>query len=562
MVDVMNVVHFRPDALVIAYRGMLHEHPAAPKKCHICEGVHGAKCPGDIRREIFERARVAVQHGKAAIRVADLEWEIGFSRIPRRWALTRKDHVRILVDLQAPGAVWSPVKDVVHTKREDLGPMLDPYGRNMPTERVQVVGIETEYEKEPGWTLELVFYAQWLADRSLTAAVDEARKIASGFAKCFEERVRRLDLCADIAGATVDQGLVKRMVTRSRAAVNPRKPESPQLYFADDAVTHHRHGALNGITVGTKNWIGRMYDKVQELREKPGSTIVRSEENDAECMQVLKREREEERWTKGGWNGLDPIARVEFELHGQALRELGVFKADEIQEPSARRISEMVEGGQVCKHCARTKDDHEDGLCTFAARTRRKDGVLYTLEEYLPKLWASSLDWWRIVKLERTRTGQLKQKTRCPLDERWEALHTVNWGEPFPGSNVPIKRFRKRSHVAAAQAVGSMASLVAAAGQLPLFPEDADDYKENASEKLRTMLTLLCKWGVDQIMAGLIDRWGSSEAAAEHLAIRLNAARARFALARRTIEAKETGPPWQTDSIKQRSSETSEPIRS
>ena len=164
----------------------------------------------------------------------------------------------------------------------------------------------------------------------------------------------------------------------------------------------------------------------------------------------------------------------------------------------------------------------------------------------------------------------MKQKTRCPLDERWEELHKVNWSAPgrvVVGNDSarpsdPIKRFRKRSHVAAAQAVGSMASLVAAAGKLPLFPEDAEAYKENASEKLKAMLTLLCAWGIEQMMAGLVDRWGSSEAAAEHLAIRLNAARARFALARSKTEAKETGPPWLTDSIKRPSLETSEPIPS
>jgi hypothetical protein len=529
----MNVVHHRCDAFTIAFRTGLHK---------------------PLLEHLKDRARMAIEHGRVSvdadgklIGVAD-GWELRYGRVSKRWNLIRQDHVRALVDLCAPGGIQvfeaDPSDPPFHVRTRDTMIVPTPYAIER-LEEIELVQTATVVE-EPGWTLELVWYAQYLADRSLRSVIEESRDIAAGFGRVFEERVRRIDLAADVAGFKIRPNDRKKLVTRSALRLDPKRSSEVVLEEEDgcDATMHATRRAITGLTVGKGAIMCRMYDKQEELR-------VRIE--DANGPQEVRRfsdkqTKELARWTAGGWNGKDPVSRVEFQIRGEALRELGVHTADDIVEP-------LVASGVVTA---------ENGTIQVTERWKKKrpprvTGAVYGLEDYFPRLWSSCIDWTRLITREKTKKGKEKQPTRCKLDPRWEILHNVKWNARVEWTDrLVIDRHRERKPVSSAQALGSMASLVAAREDLPLFDEKPEAYADNASAKLYSMLRVLCTWGIDQIAADLLTRWGSAEEAAAHLAIRLNAARSRFAIYRAQAPPRGGGKSDDKckDSIKQCFSET------
>jgi hypothetical protein len=480
-----SIVQNRVDALTVAYRVKLSERAT---------------------NLLRSRARVAFEHGRCLfVDSANVEWEL---KIPRRgdgqmWRLRREDHVRIQIDPKAPGGHKEIIdlrEPTALTYENAASPTLSGVIGKVG---YQMTG-EVEVIEDPGWTFELVWYAGHLAEMPLDLVLVEGREIVKRFGEIYEERIRRIDMAADVAGFDIRDDDFAHFIRRARVKEFPfsKKPngddgfrEQPMLpAFADTVVTKQ----IAGIRFGRTDVVARIYDKREELEQK-GSPD--------------KRAREEAVWTKNGWNGSDPVSRVEFQLRGEALTELGA------RDP---------------KMCGVHPKTGELLGAKFEMHEFRKP---MTLPEYVPRLWSTCLDWlWLGVPEEGVARSRWKE------DQRWTVLRNAKWASEPKG--LPIKRVRIRGGASAAQALGSMASMIAAAGvdlaaAVPEnlrvtkdghteISEESKDYEESPVEKLESLLAILTHFGADEIQKALVERWGDETKAALHVAIVMNAARGRF----------------------------------
>lgn len=449
-----RIVHNRVDALVLAFRVTILD---------------------DTRTLLRRHADVAAVHGRVAAHVADLDWELRAGSVPSVFNLRRDQHVRVRIDLNAAGAT--------------LTPSVDSLGHAI-------------VEAQAGWTVELVAYAAHLASVGEREVFREMFEIARKLGRVHECRMRRIDFAADVNGWALRDKDRRAFVRRSRVRTSIYSP-APDGYdlrapATDKSVrasaTAHETRQITGFTVGRGDVVARIYDKREELNLDASKH---------------KAPAEEERWKKGGWDGESGITRVEFQIRGEALKELG-----------ARTIL--------------------DDAGTLAGAHDESTGELMTLWDQIPRMWASMRLWLRLVERKKTRTGRAMPLTRCPDDPRWAVLESASWGKA-----PAIHRKRERGGASSAQALGSMLSVAAARGKLKgELCEDRKNYETGSVEKLRALLTVLGGWSTDLIASDLIDRWGSCEEACVHVAILWNAARARFA---RMLEKKEK-IPWQIGS--------------
>jgi hypothetical protein len=170
----LKVVGRRVDALVLAYRVALDE---------------------GFLHHLQARAEVAKLHGAASVRWGDLVWgALRFSRAQNVWHVTNEPYFQLHVDLCAPG-------------------------------RVEHANDDGTVRTEPGWTLEIKWLAATLASRSLQSVLDESRAIALSLSErtpatpagfLYEERLRRIDLCADVAGWRIEAADTLALVRRPR----------------------------------------------------------------------------------------------------------------------------------------------------------------------------------------------------------------------------------------------------------------------------------------------------------------------------------------------------------
>ena len=476
-----KIVQNRVDGLTVAYRVKLSERGVA-----------------DLRA----RSRVAFEHGRCLfVDVANVEWEL---KVPRRgdgqmWRLRREDHVRIQIDPKAPGGH----KEIIDL-REPTSLTYENAASPRLTGVIGKVGYamtgEVEVIEDPGWTFELVWYAGHLSEMPLDLVLLEGRDIVGRFGEIHEERIRRIDMAADVAGFDIRDDDFAHFIRRARVKEFPftKKPNGDDGFreqpaqlaaFADTVISK----AIAGIRFGRTDVVARIYDKREELVQKGTPD---------------KRAREETVWMKNGWDGSAPVTRVEFQLRGEALTELGA---------------------------------RDPNLCGVHPKTGELLGAKYemhefraavTLPEYVPRLWSTCLEWlWLGVPEEGVKRSRWKE------DARWSVLRNAKWQNEPKG--LPIKRVRVRGGASAAQALGSMASMVAAAGvDLGVHSEDVRDYEEKPVEKLRSMLAILTRFGADEIVKALVVRWGGDALAAVHVAVVMNAARGRFPVYR-----PRAGPP-------------------
>lgn len=482
-----SVVAHRVDALVLAYRVLLSDK---------------------VTREFRSRGAIAREHGRASYKdPAGVDWEL---KVPRRgdgqiWRLRREDHVRLQIDPKAPGGKRELV-DVLEPTPLDY----ENAGSPRLTGVVGKVGYQAtglELVEDPGWTIEVVWYASHLADMPLDLVVREGREIARRFGELHEERMRRIDFAADVAGFDIRERDYANFVRRSRVKVFPftKKPKDDDGFRELGAVTERTldrvandaareeaaycdpvvSAKIAGIRVGRTDVVARIYDKREELEAK-GSPD--------------KRAHEEERWRRGGWDGDADVTRVEFQLRGEALTEVG---ARDPERCGIHPKSGEFLVGQPCK-----------------------------LHEYVPRLWATCLKWLWLG------TPRSAPRSRWNVDPRWQPLYAVEWTtDETPADRVPIKRVRVRGGASAAQSLGSLASFVAASGKdigrpvdgkVEEWPEKLEDYADDAIGKLRTMLAILTRIGVGELERAMLERWTTEEAAAQHVAVVMNAARSRF----------------------------------
>lgn len=440
----MQVVQRRVDSLTLAYRVELHDH---------------------VMRALQERQTVAREHGRAAfvLQVGRHELDFGelrFSRVANVWNITKEPRFRIRIDLHAPGAV------------------VDPHD---------------EKKREPGWTIEVVWYAQTLANRSLEGILQDTRTLMGALGVIFEERCRRIDLCADVAGldvATIDpRNIIKRSRARDTDYENQPKATRKGSRHDDEGTeaSVFRNRRVSGIVVGRDALACRIYDKPAELARE-----TRHLHGDPKCG--CRRCAEEGRWRDGGWDGVEPVTRIEYQVRGVAMKEFGC------QNPAA--CVELVKNGK-----------------------KLTLGRVLTLPEYLDALWQALLDWARVA--EPSADGV---RSRWEDTEAWQHLRKVRFSE---GDARPAGRARMRGAASGAQALGSALSYAAQRGALTKLDERADAYSGGGEEKEWSRLVGLVRNVLGECIAEpiareLVARWESVSLACAHLAVRQNAAIARF----------------------------------
>lgn len=245
----VRVLCTRLDAWVIAYQGTLS---------------------GPIRTLLDERRAeaLALKTG-VAVDLGGYSFELGHSRKSREgwWKLSNED-VDVIIDT-------------------------DPHVR--PNDGSGDVAPE---QAEAGWSLAFEWRAKFLATRGHTAATALSRELADVLLDVVQgERLRRADLCADVAGLHLES-------IDAKGWLKPRRTKLADHRMLADYRRKERTGFVIGE--GKGGIMLRMYDKREEL------SIKRDDE---------KQKIEEELWTEAGWDGEEPITRVELELRGDALKE-------------------------------------------------------------------------------------------------------------------------------------------------------------------------------------------------------------------------------------------------
>lgn len=499
----MKVLGARVDALTLAFRVTLD--PA-------------------FSEALRERAKVARQHGRAAfdwcVRVPKDDSGVVASRrrlgeLPARWA----DEALRGVGTEYSSKIWGELRFSRALKVWNI--VNEPFFRmridaQAPGKTERFSDLAGETIDEAGWTVEIVFYAQFLADVGLEVALREAEALASLTGEVHEQRVRRIDLCADVAGWTIAEDDVRKLAKRPRAKWSKHLGAGDEGEWIDEDAHDLNVGAdsfgrgsfdnrkVTGLAVGRGGaMMTRIYDKRCEL------------ERDED-----RRRTEEARWTSNGWDGEEPVTRVEFQIRGVALAELGLRDPEVALEPeteievSIDRRGRRRERERVVGHRIATGPG-DDGRARVHGLVDRLDWV-----------WRTCLDWARLVVLERTRSGRIKPVSRLPDDPRWALLREVTFADAR--APAPIKRFRARAAASSAQALGVSLSQAARDGELEPMSEDAIAYDDDPIATLRGRVRTLKLSETERIVDWLLDKFGSAAMANVHLAVRANAARLRF----------------------------------
>lgn len=172
------------------------------------------------------------------------------------------------------------------------------------------VVIEPEARTQ-GWTVSVECPGAFMMSTGIADAVALSRRLARALGTVLGERVRRLDLCCDVAGWSVgeipDDGWCQSGRPR-RERASAAALEKPLAALVPELRQYHRGAQLTGYTVCPGGELcAVIYDKREEL------SIRRD-----------KRAAEQERWSIAGWDGRESVTRTEFRWRSQVLDELGV----------------------------------------------------------------------------------------------------------------------------------------------------------------------------------------------------------------------------------------------
>jgi hypothetical protein len=433
------------DALTLAYRVALDEN---------------------LLVELKARANLAKEHGRASFAFRALEGEIRFRRgAGQSWLVTNEARGwRVLVDLKAPGGT----------------------------------------EVSPGWTVEVVWYAHALADCvHVGQAVEDTRRMVETLGPVTEARIRRIDLCVDVAGARVEESDTARLVRRARARVVTHRGAVISDEKQDDdtfARVHRAAKDITGISVCPGGALMcRMYDKRTELAR------------DGSVLGLEKRAAEEARWTRAGWDGEEPILRVEFQIRGTAVKEFG------LRDPEAPR-------------------DPEDGTRIVVGQDGYGNVAYCTLVERLDSVWQKCCEWVRLVTPGVARKGRRSQHaerlSECEDAPLWAVVKGAIFLQGAP-RRIAARR-RLRGGASSAQAFGCALSVLVSAGQLAAVLEEAPDMGAGPSRKddarVRRVVGEMFRRAGELVADDIAGRWGPK--ALLHVAVAQNAAVARCEFAR------------------------------
>ncbi|HVH45005.1 MAG TPA: hypothetical protein VM925_21780 [Labilithrix sp.] len=396
--------------------------------------------------------------------------------------------------------------------------------------------------EEPGFTFEIVWRAQALASSGLDRCIEESAAIAAMCGDVLDTRLRRLDLCCDVMGWQIAEDDLWNLDKRPRASwiKNPHDFasandvdegwESPKKRRKREPLRRESYGRgarekrqITGISVGRGGpFQSRIYDKRAELEL---DTIG------------ARREAEEGRWRAQGWDGEAPVARVEFQMRGEVLTELGIRDPDACLEPivkhdaytdrkGKRRIRHTVVGQRVI--------------------TVENDGseVQARLSDRVDAIWALCLDWIRLVVPQVSRNGNPICVSRLKDDPRWALLRTAKFNEKT--RHASITRYRPRKAASAAQALGVSLSQAAVDGRIHEYlPEDLPAYADDARAESRLLARVLALKVEEarRTVRWLIERYGGVAEASVHFAVRQNAARAKRYAGVECVIHQESRPP-------------------
>jgi len=311
----VKVLGARVDALTLAFRVTLdplfvealrkgaklaknHGRAAFEWCVHVPEDDTGTVARRRRLGELPARWREETPRGMRTELRSAIWGELRFSRALKVWNIVNEPYFRMRIDAHAPGAT------------DRFSPIVEPSAYHDGLLRKD--GGATE--SEAGWTVEFVFYAQWLAEIGLEAALREAEAIVSQTGQVHEQRLRRIDLCADVAGWIIAEDDVRKLAKRPRAKWSKHLGAGDEGEWIDEDAHDFNGGAdsfgrgsfdnrkVTGLAVGRGGaMMTRIYDKRCEL------------ERDED-----RRRTEEARWTSNGWDGEEPVTRVEFQKIGRA----------------------------------------------------------------------------------------------------------------------------------------------------------------------------------------------------------------------------------------------------
>lgn len=414
MTGELRIVESRVDALTMAYRVAFDE---------------------EVTAHLKEQREVTKQHGIAPVRVRWLWGDLRFSR-SHTWNVGNAFY-RAHIDPKATGGIELP-----------------------------------DGSREPGWTVVLTFAAQALAEMT---DVGEAVRIGKAFAcslgALHEQRVRRFDLAADVAGWAIDLDDANHVLKHPHAGMKQHGLDGEELSVSPDVHVRRR---ISGITICPGgDLLSRWYDKPQELSKVPEKMALESE-----------------RWRRRGWDGVSPVARVEFQIRGEAVKEFGCRDPEAWIDPVLRRAPFDASFGEYQR---------------------------IPLEEVIDPIWQKCIRWVRLIKHDASRPS------RCSNDPRWDILKSVRFRRD--ASMALRKRYRGGASVE--QSLGCALSLLGARSMLqdqPLYSFGPDGEIEAS---VRSYVESIYREAGAITVDHLVEKWGASKAW-EHIANVSNAVKERF----------------------------------
>jgi hypothetical protein len=459
--------------------------------------------------------------------------ELRFSRVERAWLITNEDVFQIRVDLHASGG------DVGRKARAPRDAMSANLAKELDAR---------DPNAEPGFTVEIVWRARELARRGLDYVIRESEAIFAAFGDVRETRIGRIDLCADVADFHFSLDDVPRLVKRPRAGWTPNWVDEE----ADDLdVEPVDQRDAHGHEAGRKTWVRADGPPSRERDERGRSKFVpplemrkpkltgisigrggavmcriydkREELSGAYDRKSESRDLEESIWLRNGWADDGPlpadarVTRIEFQLRGEALRELGIRDPDCMMRVVHDRVTHKPIGHEIAK--------------VIDIRTGKERQARIT--DWLDSLWVTCLSWCRLVEPRLSRSGRPVENSRLELDARWKLLHEVRFTERQFATT--LFRFRPRGAASAAQSLGVAISQAAREGQFPMeWEESAESYRArgvDAIALLRDRLHALKRDEAERCLEELLSKYhGDAPEALRHMAVRVNAARARWAM--------------------------------
>jgi hypothetical protein len=403
--------------------------------------------PRALLDELVARSLVAKKHGRVAFRFGDVSGELRYSRVDRAW-LVVGPRFRVRFVLHAPGAEGDT----------------------------------------PGWTLEIVWSAAALAVMSPKRVRKASHRVARSCGTVYGARLRRIDLCADVAGWALEPNEVEQFVRRPQARLDAhafsdqdviRLQDSGELdesVPAERVVTHYKTAVTGFSFCPGAPMMARCYDKRAELKLKKGEI----------------RASEEARWRERGWDGEAPVTRVEFQIRGEALRDFG------LRDPDA------------------PTQDARDPRTGKLVRLSRYPGFEWVLD----RVWRACLSWLRLTRAPATPGARQERASRRPTDDRWLALAQLGFNvDAAPGVH---QRVRRRGGATIEQTFGCVLSTLGQAGELTEWADAVPEGMTAVESVVEGVRDLFLR-AADVVTRGFFRVWGTGNEAWEHVVVTNNA---------------------------------------